>query len=446
MKIKLTETAKDEVQRTVSFALNITGTDKAAENGVVCVQSPRYASPFSCQEIYVKDLAKGESITIELPYSFSYGGRHVFYFWQKGRKLESLKQKVVCMRGAGMYSGNTHSHSVYSDGKSTLSQNRRVMMKNGHSFIYATDHNTINHLEELKAYEPQGRKEHFLHIPGWEYTTKYGHAIAYGSEKLYEPDKILERNNLEAWQAYVNAMQNEHATVFFAHPYEAPKYEFGEAVLSHIKGIAGVEAWNGYNYHALAYQNQKNFAIWDALNRRGDRHYSGNAVSDAHTKRGQSSPYIKGYCEELSQKAVEEMLDKGTFIGSNGPDIQLCIGDASVGQTYVLPKSKKNQPQKARIQLDVFDPLGEIEAIQIYRGIVDGEYTSHPNTVKIMEFYPVGEAEKRNYVKTLYIDVKPKEFYRAEVVTATGVVAYMADRTKPEKGFAFTNPIWIEEE
>ena len=89
MKIKLTETAKDEVQRTVSFALNITGTDKAAENGVVCVQAPRYASPFSCQEIYVKDLAKGESITIELPYSFSYGGRHVFYIWQKGRKLES---------------------------------------------------------------------------------------------------------------------------------------------------------------------------------------------------------------------------------------------------------------------------------------------------------------------------------------------------------------------
>ena len=38
----------------------------------------------------------------------------------------------------------------------------------------------------------------------------------------------------------------------------------------------------------------------------------------------------------------------------------------------------------------------------------------------------------------------PGEFYRVEVITGTGVVAYISDESKIEKGFAFTNPIWIE--
>lgn len=51
---------------------------------------------------------------------------------------------------------------------------------------------------------------------------------------------------------------------------------------------------------------------------------------------------------------------------------------------------------------------------------------------------------KRIYTKNIYLNVTPGEFYRAEVVTGVGVTAYTADRDKVEKGFAFTNPIWIE--
>lgn len=56
----------------------------------------------------------------------------------------------------------------------------------------------------------------------------------------------------------------------------------------------------------------------------------------------------------------------------------------------------------------------------------------------------MGEVEKRNFVKNLLIDVKEGEFYRVEIITGIGVVAYMSDSSKVEKGFAFTNPIWIE--
>lgn len=80
----------------------------------------------------------------------------------------------------------------------------------------------------------------------------------------------------------------------------------------------------------------------------------------------------------------------------------------------------------------------------MYKGLVDREYTVKPNTHAVFEFYPTGENDKRNYTKNIYLDVTPGEFYRAEVVTGVGVTAYTADRDKVEKGFAFTNPIWIE--
>ena len=94
--------------------------------------------------------------------------------------------------------------------------------------------------------------------------------------------------------------------------------------------------------------------------------------------------------------------------------------------------------------VDAFDPLGDIEAVNVYRGFVDGEYLEKPNTKKVFEFYPMGENEKRRFVKDMYIDVKPGEFYRVEMITGLGVVAYMSNHAKVEKGFAFTNPIWIE--
>lgn len=444
MKIDLIKISEDNVNKTAVLQILIKGTCKDSEDAIVCVQPPKYSDPFTYTEICVKDLKNDEVQTINLEYKFLYGGRYVFYAWEKNNKLNTLKSIVINLKGAGVYSGNTHSHSDYSDGKSTLQENREAMMKCGHSFIYATDHNTTLHYDELYKYEKNGHEENFLHIPGWEYTTKNGHAIAYGSTETVDPANISERNNVKLWQGFVDTMNGKNAFVYFAHPYEAPRYEFGDDVLCNIKGITGVEAWNGYNYHALSYQNRKNFEVWDALNRRGDSHYYGNCVSDAHTKKGQSSPYIKGVLSEFNKCAVEDMLKNGKYIGSNGPEIEFSIGNAGVGETCRIKSGENDKKQKKLMKLDVFDPLGDILEIKVYRGFVDGEYTVKPNTKTILDLYPAGECDKRNFTKNLYLDVMPGEFYRVEVITGTGVVAYISDESKIEKGFAFTNPIWIE--
>lgn len=444
MQTKLVEVSKDKEKRLVSFKLIITGTSIEREGGRVCIQPPKFAVPFTYTEVCVKDLEKDKEIVVDLQYQIMHGGRYVFYTWVKGNELATLSRAVVSFEGAGIYSGNTHSHSTYSDGKSTLEENRSAMMENGHSFIYATDHNTTAHYAELEKYKEKGIKENFLHIPGWEYTTRFGHSIPYRTNRTYDVSKIPERGNLEAWQEYVDTMNEENALVYFAHPYEAPKYEFGENVLKEIKGIIGVEAWNGFNYHALSYQNRKNFEVWDKLNRKGGYHYPATAVSDAHTMKGQSSPYIKGFLPELTREAVEDLLVNGNFFGSNGPELEFSIDEATMGSICSVKYDSDGNAKKALMKIEAFDPLGDIEAVNVYRGFVDGEYLEKPNTKKIFEFYPMGEVEKRNFVKNLLIDVKEGEFYRVEIITGIGVVAYMSDSSKVEKGFAFTNPIWIE--
>lgn len=115
-----------------------------------------------------------------------------------------------------------------------------------------------------------------------------------------------------------------------------------------------------------------------------------------------------------------------------------------MGGTCRVEQGSHGKNKKALMTVNAFDPLGEIESIIVYRGLADGEYLEKPNTKKIFEFYPMGDVEKRNFCKNIMIDINPGEFYRIEMITRIGVVAYMSNPNKVEKGFAFTNPIWIE--
>ncbi len=425
------------INKKYQYRLSIVCRNEIVKNTTVCIQPPMHVEPFEYTEVDIEELLPGNSMEIGLNYTFLCGGRHVFYMWEKNKQLNTLSKFVATVSGAGYYSGNTHSHSVYSDGKSTLFENRISMMESGHSFTYATDHNTTEHFKELEEYVEEGKKELFLHIRGWEYTTAHGHAIAYGSQRLYDKDHITDLNRLDEWQDFVDEMNNNQAVVYLAHPYEAPRFEFGDEVLMNIEGIAGIEVWNGWDKDALCYETRKSYELWDALNRKGTAHYMGNAVSDAHTKESQSSPFIKGYMDMLTEENVQDMLKNGRYIGSNGPELELTIGSTGVGESY------ESNGKETLLHITAFDPTGNIESVNIYVGNVDKECTNKANTTKRFVYYPLGESEKRLFSKSIYLKVKPGEFYRADVFTSFGVVPYMADNNKIEKGYAFTNPIWI---
>lgn len=434
---------KDEVNYAQTFEMEITNITDEFQTSTICVQPPLYAEPFRYFEIEINELLPGKSMKLPLTYTFLHGGRYVFYFWEKNKQLSTLDRAQFFISGPGYYSGDTHNHSFYSDGTSTLEENRQSMLEKGHSFLYSTDHNTLEHRTEIEAFQQTSEAEKFLHIAGWEYTTANGHALAYGIDYIYDPTVMTEKGNLQQWQKFVDDMKEDDGIVFLAHPYEAPKYEFGESLLMNIKNITGIEVWNGFNHHALTYQNRRAFEMWDLLNMKGDSKYVGNAVSDAHSKEKQGNPFIKGYFSELNRENVHQLLKNGQFFGSNGPEINFTIDEMSIGETVRLKESSEHK----KFNLAVFDPAGLIESIVVYKGVIE-QYSNTPNkrkkAIKVLEFFPTGEAEKRYFEKEFFCEVNIGEFYRVEVISSFGIVAYSKEKLEQDKGFAYTNPIWIE--
>ncbi len=411
------------------FDLTIKNIANTVASAVFCLQSPLCAKPFGKKLFSISNLPGGESMTVRLSYTFTEGGCHQFYGWIEGRKMESLWKANFFMDGAGHYSGDTHSHSVNSDGTSTLEENRMSMRQKGHSFLYSTDHNYIGYADEIDTYMKSA--EGFLHIAGWEFTSEYGHALAYGNKHPMDATCITGRDQVMQWQAAVDEMGAEGAKVFMAHPYEAPRFEFGDSVLPSLNNIVGLEVWNGLHHHALDYQNRRAFELWDQLNATGKQRYVGNAVSDYHSAEGQGSVFIKGYMDTLSEENVHTMLGSGSFFGSNGPEIRFRVNDVNMGGVVTGQVG-----DIANLRLLVFDPLGTIKEVVLYK-IAKGESKCE----KVFSYYPIGE-EKTLWETDRYIPIEAGTFYRAEVIADVGAVTVSSGGYK--SGFAFTNPVYIE--
>lgn len=424
------------------FNLLIENVTEEKQSGTIAFSPPYlHVEPSDYFEVEIKELNPGETKELRLEYKLLMGGRYTFYYWDKSSFDRTLSKESFFISGPGVYSGDTHTHSKYSDGTSTLEENRESMLEKGHSFLYSTDHNTLEHAEEIEEFQTTEPANRFLQIAGWEYTSKFSHALSYGEDKVYDPHHITEKNNLVEWQKFVDDTK-ENGLIFLAHPYEAPKYEFGDNLLMNIKDITGIEVWNGLNHHALSYQNGFAFKIWDKLNAKGDGHYIGNAVSDAHSKEKQGNPFIKGYMGELNRDGVHKLLQSGQFFGSNGPEIKFSIDDKSIGETLKL----SDKSQLSKVNITVFDPVCSIESIVLYKGEISTDNKPFKKMSKVKEIYTMSKEERRVFNIIWYTEISPDEFYRVEVVSEKGAVAHDPAKSEQEKGFAFTNPIWIESE
>ena len=424
----------DQIGREQTFHLKLHNYSKQGISAVFCFQPPLGVEPCGRRDIWLDCLPSEQTAEIPLLYTFNQGGRHQFWGWIKGKQDAALWKESVFLSGSGFYSGDTHTHSTYSDGKGMLAENRDSMLDKGHSFLYSTDHNTMGHEKDILDYSRRDEAKSFLHIAGWEFTSQYGHALAYGVLNPSDPKRISRRGGLAEWQDFVDEMQGYGGNVFLAHPYEAPEYEFGDEILHNIQRIIGLEVWNGYNHHALDDQNQKAFRLWDRLNMAGKGRYIGNAVSDAHTVLKHGTPFIKGYLAELNTHEVHNMLKQGSFFGSNGPEIAFFIDNKGMGDVCVVAQRKM-----VFAQIRVFDPLGGLERIALLCGKIGGK-----SIQEVFHVLPDGEAERTLWVKDWYFHVEPGEFYRLEAVSKMGVASYNKELKTQEKGFAFSNPIWVE--
>ncbi|MDR1508725.1 MAG: CehA/McbA family metallohydrolase [Synergistaceae bacterium] len=422
------------------FRICAQNVSERALGGTISLQPPLCAKSDETMEFKTGILEPGADWEREVTVKFLYGGRTRLYCWEKEAQMETFGWAVFDVKGAGYYSGDTHAHSSYSDGKSSLDENRTSMLDKGHSFLYSTEHNTLDHLKEIEAFARTQSAERFLHAAGWEYTTRCGHAVTYFTAgEPYPPEIQGSSPNLARWQRFVDEITSAGGLVFLAHPYEAPCYEFGDGLLMNIDNIAGIEVWNGFNYHALNSRNRRAFSRWDRINARGVFHCVGNAVSDAHTAKKHGNPFIKGYLKELNADCLREMLENGRFFGSNGPELYFRMDEFRMGETLYINEERKT----VKVGILLFDPAGRIEKIVLYRGGVNT--SGQENPVKaVAEASPSSANERRRFEVFFELTVSHGEFYRVEAFTEFGAVAFDPEARKQEAGFAFTNPIWIE--
>jgi hypothetical protein len=223
------------------------------------------------------------------------------------------------------YKGNTHTHTLNSDGDSTPDDVVRWYREHGYQFLVLTDHNFLTAVDALNALH--GADDRFLVIRGEEVTDRFGdkplHVNGLDVAGLVEPQggasvvDVLQRN--------VDAIRAEKGVSHINHP------SFGWAIsadeLAAVRNNRLLEVFNGHprvnNLGGGGVPSVEE--AWDAILTRGTLLY-GIAVDDAHVFRQPGNPDVPGpgrgwvmvRTSRLQPRAIVDALERGEFYASTG--------------------------------------------------------------------------------------------------------------------------------
>ena len=251
------------------------------------------------------------------------------------------------------YKGNTHTHTLNSDGDSSPEDVVKWYRDNKYNFLVMTDHEFITPVDPLNS--ALGKPGEFLLISGQEVTDrtegKPHHVNALGITTVTRPKKGA--TSLENLQANIDAIRALGGIPQINHP------NFGWALsadtIAKTKNVTLFELFNG---HPLV-NNQgggdspSTEAIWDTVLSSGRLIY-GMATDDVHSvkKLGDRKAPTPGHgwvfvrAAELTPKAILEALDRGDFYASTGVELAEYSGD----NKSIYVKVKEERWSKYRIQ------------------------------------------------------------------------------------------------
>ena len=226
------------------------------------------------------------------------------------------------------YKGNTHTHTINSDGDSTPDEVVRWYREHGYAFVVITDHNFLTSVDGLNAVH--GADEKFLVVRGEEITDRFGdkpiHVNGLAVERLVAPQGG--NSVAEVVQRDVDAIRAASGVPHINHP----NYEWAISV-EDLKKIERDRLFEIYNGHPLVNNagggGQPSLEeVWDILLSSGKLLY-GIAVDDAHHfKRpwdpGASRPgqgWIVVRAPKLSAPELLAALERGDFYASTGVEL-----------------------------------------------------------------------------------------------------------------------------
>ena len=227
------------------------------------------------------------------------------------------------------YKGNTHTHTLNSDGDSTPDEVVRWYREHGYAFVVLTDHNYLTSVDGLNAVH--GADDKFLVIRGEEVTDPLGgkplHVNALDPVSRIAPQggtsvlDVLTRN--------VAAIRRANGVPHVNHP------NFGWAITrDELQQVRENKLFEVYNGHPLV-NNLGGGGIpgleevWDAILSNGVLLY-GIAVDDAHTFKDPGNPDVAGpgrgwvmvRSPRLEARSLLAALERGDFYATTGVELQ----------------------------------------------------------------------------------------------------------------------------
>ncbi|HSG00075.1 MAG TPA: CehA/McbA family metallohydrolase [Vicinamibacterales bacterium] len=274
------------------------------------------------------------------------------------------------------FKGNTHTHTLNSDGDSTPDDVVKWYREHGYQFLVLTDHNFLTNVEALNALH--GADDRFLVIKGEEVTDRYDgkplHVNGLDVAQKVDPQGgdsvvgVLQRN--------VDAIRAENGIPHINHP------NYGWAVtadeLAQVRRNRLLEIYNGHpqtnDFGGGGVAAME--AAWDQILSSGLVLY-GIAVDDAHTFKDPGNPNVAGpgrgwvmvRAERLEARAILEAMERGDFYASTG----VVLDDYEVTREAMTVSVRVTGSSRYRIQFigrggRVLEESHEPKATYTFRG------------------------------------------------------------------------------
>ncbi len=251
------------------------------------------------------------------------------------------------------YKGNTHTHTLNSDGDSTPDEVVRWYREHDYHFLVLSDHNFLTSVDALNALH--GADEQFLVIRGEEVTDRFQdkpiHVNGLDVEQVVPPQggasvaETLQRN-VDAIRAVSGIPHINHPNFRWALTAQEMKAVNRYKLFEIYNGHPSVNNMGGGGRPGLE-------EIWDTLLSSGKEVY-GLAVDDAHSFKGEWSPdasrpgrgWVMVRAARLTTEAILAAMEEGQFYASTGVELE----DYQVTRDKMLVDIKETASSKYRVQ------------------------------------------------------------------------------------------------
>jgi hypothetical protein len=252
------------------------------------------------------------------------------------------------------FKGNTHTHTLNSDGDSTPDDVVRWYREHGYHFLVLTDHNYLTTVDGLNALH--GASEKFLVVKGEEVTSTFQskavHVNGLDVASLVQPTRNA-ASILETIQGNVDAIRSVNGVPHINHPNFV--WSMTPDDLLQVKNNRLFEIYNGHpTVHNAGGGGVPGLEqMWDQILSQGTLLY-GIAVDDAHVFKQPGNPNVAGpgrgwvviRAARLEARALLAALEQGDFYASNGVD----LADVQTTATSMMVAVRPQGDFKYRIQ------------------------------------------------------------------------------------------------